>query len=470
MNQHWLISLVLFLQVLTGHLTTDISGKVLDHTGKPIIKAKVVYTNMTTGTTYHYVTDKKGEFFGIRLRSGDYNIEITGTDGVRVYTGTRSIGFDYALEQPLPGNFLNADLSLPDASGRLVAGENQKEADSVRRKNADNARASRLMEDLRHALDSSDWQRAAGILKELIASDPNRWEFWQNLGSMQNNLSQYQESVQSFEKAIALLRKVTGDTPAPEARENISQLLISQAEAYNRLGKPDEAVARYLQAAEIAPQPARAYLHACNSQSNSGHMQAAIELCNRAVAADPGEWHAWQIKAQAETVMGNHDDALASWDKGIQIARDAVASGRDMERARTVLGQMLNSEGNFQVQLKQFEKAIPLFTEAAEVSANPASPLFNLCATQFNLDHLEAALTACDKTIAANPGMADAYFVKASILFGEGRSEQGRYQTPDGTREALTKYLELDPEGSHANDARDMLRKIGSDSTFKPKG
>jgi tetratricopeptide (TPR) repeat protein len=212
-----------------------------------------------------------------------------------------------------------------------------------------------------------------------------------------------------------------------------------------------------------------AYLHACNSQSNSGHMQAAIELCNRAIAADPGAWQAWQLKAQAESILGNQNDALASWDHGIQTAREVMASGRDTERAKTGLGQMLSSEGNFYVQLKHFEEAVPLFTEAARVSANPASPLFNLCATEYNLNRLEAALAACDQAIAANPEMADAYFVKASILFGKGRSEQGKYQTPEGTSEALGKYLELDPEGNHANDARDMLKKIGSDVPFKSK-
>ncbi len=469
MDKHWLLSLVLFLQVLTGHLTTDISGKVLDRTGKPVVKAKVTYTNQTTGEVYHYATDKKGEFSGIRLRSGNYNIEITGPDGGRVYTGTRSIGFDYVLEKPLPGNVLKADLSLADDSGHLVAGENQKEADKVRRKNADQSRVNTLMADLRHALDSSDWQRATGILNELIASDPERWEFWQNLGAIQNNLSLYQEAVQSFDKAITLLRKITGDTPAPEARENIAQLLISQAESYTRLGKADEAVAGYLKAAEISSRPAMAYLHACNSQSNSGHMQAAIELCNRAIAADPGAWQAWQLKAQAESILGNQNDALASWDHGIQTARDVMASGRDTERAKTGLGQMLSSEGNFHVQLKHFEEAVPLFTEAARVSANPASPLFNLCATEYNLNRLEAALAACNQAIAANPEMADAYFVKASILFGKGRSEQGKYQTPEGTSEALSKYLELDPGGIHANDARDMLKKIGSDVPFKSK-
>ena len=65
-----------------------------------------------------------------------------------------------------------------------------------------------------------------------------------------------------------------------------------------------------------------------------------------------------------------------------------------------------------------------------------------------------------DKAIAADPKMADAYYVKALALFGQSKPEDNRLVVPAGTAEALKKYLELDPAGNHAQNAREMLKKI----------
>ncbi len=79
----------------------------------------------------------------------------------------------------------------------------------------------------------------------------------------------------------------------------------------------------------------------------------------------------------------------------------------------------------------------------------------------FNRKNHEAALAACNKAIASDPTLADAYFVKGSILFAQAKAQQGKYQASEGAREALTKYLELSPEGQHSAEVRAMLQKLG---------
>ena len=102
-----------------------------------------------------------------------------------------------------------------------------------------------------------------------------------------------------------------------------------------------------------------------------------------------------------------------------------------------------------------------VIAEAAALSPNPALPQYNLCATQFNRGKIEEAIAACDKAIAADPSMADAYYVKGSALFGIGRLEYGKYVAPPQTREILNKYLGLAPTGPHAEAVRGMLAKLG---------
>src|SRR5262249_20884820 len=71
----------------------------------------------------------------------------------------------------------------------------------------------------------------------------------------------------------------------------------------------------------------------------------------------------------------------------------------------------------------------------------------------------------------ADPRMASAYFVKASALYKQSKLEHGKLTVPAGTKEALEKYLELDPSGGNAAVAREMLAKIGTtiDTTFKTR-
>jgi hypothetical protein len=67
----------------------------------------------------------------------------------------------------------------------------------------------------------------------------------------------------------------------------------------------------------------------------------------------------------------------------------------------------------------------------------------------------------CDKAIAADPTKADAYFIKGSALFGDARIENGKMVLPDGAMQALQKYLELAPSGSHVTDVKAMLTSVG---------
>jgi len=215
---------------------TTVSGRVLDRLGKPMANALVVYRETTRGTEYHTKTDKNGEFYAPAVASGYYKIEITAPDGKRVYTGSRSIGTYTGSDpitgmmigenKPLPTNVLHVDLSTVRSNGEMAsngAEEKVSEADlkAVRDENAREVRLGELMPELQIALDARDWPHATHLLKELILIDPNRWEYYQNLGSIQNATSQYDAAVQTFEKGIELARKGLSKNPKPEVRASI---------------------------------------------------------------------------------------------------------------------------------------------------------------------------------------------------------------------------------------------------------
>ncbi len=472
-------ALLFMIPQTSSHPTTAISGSVLDREGKPMANAVVVYSEFhgetTTGRAYKLKTNRKGEFSGL-VASGYYNIEITAPDGTRVYTGTRSVGTDKNLNpEPLKTNVLNVDLSAVRANGEMVtstAAGNISQADlnAIRKDNARVLRINQLLPELRVALDAQDWLKATGFLQQLIVLDPDRWEFYQNLGTIQANLTHYQDAIQTFTKGVEVAEKALVHTVAPvKAKADISNLLMGEGDAYNRLGQLDEALALYTKAAAIAPQPEVALYHACNAQSNNGRSAAAIDSCSQAIAIDPNQWEFYQLLAGAQNASGKQEDALQTYQKGIEVAKRIVEAKPDSAKAKTGMGQMLSSEGNLYVELKKYDEAIDIFNQAAEVAAYPAQPYFNWCATLYNIKHEQDAVAACDKAIASDPTLADAYYIKASILFGQGKLDQEKYAVPPGTREAMSKYLEYAPNGQHAQDVRAMLDKLDTQMEIADK-
>lgn len=103
----------------------------------------------------------------------------------------------------------------------------------------------------------------------------------------------------------------------------------------------------------------------------------------------------------------------------------------------------------------------PVLAGTPAAAADSASSAFAACATLYNAGKTDEAIAACDKTIALDPGKADAWFIKGSALFGNAKIGSGKkFDVPPGTVEALNKYLELAPNGPHAPDVHAMLDSL----------
>src|SRR5208283_5531193 len=100
-----------------------------------------------------------------------------------------------------------------------------------------------------------------------------------------------------------------------------------------------------------------------------------------------------------------------------------------------VLSAILTQMGNAYLHLKRTEEAIAAYTKAAPLAANPGLAYFNLCAVLYNIGRTDGALAACNKAIDADPGRADAYFVKGSVLVGQSTVKDGKPVAPPGTVE-----------------------------------
>jgi tetratricopeptide (TPR) repeat protein len=177
---------------------------------------------------------------------------------------------------------------------------------------------------------------------------------------------------------------------------------------------------------------------------STSHAQSGI--------TSPPPWATDQAAGDAAAHDSQCQDALSAYDRALATAQ----SERPNAATKAAMSKILIGEGNCLLKLHRQTEAEAAYEKAAPLSSDPGVAYFNLCATYYDAGDTAAGLPACDKAIKADPSKADAYFIRASILFGEGALANGKYAVPPGTREALDQYLALSPNGPHAEDVRQM--------------
>jgi tetratricopeptide (TPR) repeat protein len=217
-----------------------------------------------------------------------------------------------------------------------------------------------------------------------------------------------------------------------------------------------------------------ALIQQLNPALQAKNWEAAEPILQQLVTMNPNRWEYQQALGNAELSLGKFEEAVATYEKAIPLAENATKTDpkADPAKAKAGVAQMLTNEGNAYLKLKKNDKAVDAYTKAAAMDPNPGTAYFNLCATQYNTGNTQGALAACDKAIAADPNRADAYYIKGSLMMaGSTQDKEGKLTAPPGTAEALNKYLELAPDGPHANDVKQMLAYIGAkiETTYKEK-
>lgn len=191
-------------------------------------------------------------------------------------------------------------------------------------------------------------------------------------------------------------------------------------------------------------------LAAARTAIQAQNFDQAVQVMQEAVAADATKDILWATLADAQVGAKKYPEAIESYQKAVAIA--------------PTRGEYHNNLGQAYLKNNQVEQAIGEYTKAAEVDpTHAATYYFNLGAVLTNKNKPDEANAAFDKCIAADPTKADAYYWKGVNLVAKATVDKsGKMIAPEGTSEALNKYLELSPEGPYAQGAKDLLASIGS--------
>lgn len=378
--------------------TGSVRGTCRDAQGQPIVGAEVVWQNTDNGRTTKLKTNKKGEYFSLGIEPGTYTVTLNqngkvldSMKGIKVELD--EVTHDIDLKQIQQDNIQQA------AKQKGVSTE------EVKKQQAAAAEAEKYNANIK------------AVNEKLLAA---------------TNLTHAQPP--NYDQAIATLNEAT-------------QMAPDQDVVWYRLG------ATYLQSATA--QTDKAEQTKRNTEAYND-LKKAIDIYK-------------QHTGPAQPAPGGAPPAPAQ----------KPASAVDNQK----LAAYYDNLGAAAAHIGKPDEAVNAYKQAADLDpAHAGDYYFKVGAVLTNSstdqNSRKEAAAAFDKAIAADPNKADAYYWKGSNLMGMATADSsGKLVAPEGTAEAFQKYLELQPTGPHAEEAKQMLAALnqtvessyGKKSTTKKK-
>ncbi len=358
--------------------SATVKGICKDAQGDPITDAQVVWRNNDNGRTFNLKTDKKGEYFSLGLDPGKYTVTLSKDgkelDSVKNYQiGADEIILDFDLKK-------SKEQAVQDTAKQQGLTPEQ-----VKQKREEAANAEKYNNNVKAVNEKLNAAKAAT-----------------------------QPPTPDYDKAIALLNEAVGMAP----NENL---------VWFRRG------VIYMDSAKVQTDPAEKTKRYTSAYDD---LQKAVELKKSAMSSSP--------QAAKSPTQGVSDNS--------------------------VLAAYYDSLGAAAARIGKAEEGISAYKQAAELDPAAAGHYYlnlGILLTNSNTKGDPAltkqAVDAFDKAIAADPKNADAYYLKGSNLIGLAKTDSSnKVIAPPGTAEAFQKYLELQPNGPHAADAKSMLALVGS--------
>jgi tetratricopeptide (TPR) repeat protein len=212
-------------------------------------------------------------------------------------------------------------------------------------------------------------------------------------------------------------------------------------------------------------------LNAAKTAADAGDFDTAIANLSEANQMDPSRDLVWfklgdyyRMSAPKQTDPAEKQKRYASAVEAYQKAID-LKKGTQNDKdpnAASNLAAYYNNLAEAYAKSNKTDDAVKAYQEAAQANPGNASQYyFNTGAVLTNAGKVDDALAAFDKVIAADPNRADAYYWKGVNMIGKATLQGDKMVAPPGTAEAFQKYLELQPTGTYADAAKQMLASIG---------
>jgi len=214
-------------------------------------------------------------------------------------------------------------------------------------------------------------------------------------------------------------------------------------------------------------------LTAAKTASDAGDFDTAIATLTEANQMDPTRdliWFrlgdAYRMSAAKQTdpaeKQKRFETSVTDYQKAIELRSGSEAAKKDADN-NAKIAAYYNNLAEVYSKSNKIDDAVASYGKAAELDPTHAAQyMFNTGAVLTNAGKVDAAIVAFDKVIAADPNRAAAYYWKGVNMIGKATLKGDKMVAPEGTAEAFQKYLEIEPTGTFAQPAKDMLASIGA--------
>ena len=186
----------------------------------------------------------------------------------------------------------------------------------------------------------------------------------------------------------------------------------------------------------------------------------AAALMQRDATAKPDAAVLWLELALAQNGLKKYDDAITSAKKALETNTASKKPSAEIEGAAN------NTLGEAYAGKNQLPDSTAAYDAAAKAQPAQAGMFYSneaIVLAKFG-GNPDAVVAAADKAIAADPNKPIPYYLKGQALIGKATVDPktSKIVAPPGCEEAYQKYLQLDPNGPMAADAKNILEQIGS--------
>jgi Flp pilus assembly protein TadD len=246
---------------------------------------------------------------------------------------------------------------------------------------------------------------------------------------------------------LGIAKELQGDLPGAEAAYRAAiGLRPDLAEALNNLGvllrdrgALEESIALLRRASEQNPGSAAVHKNLALALEDKGELEAAERAYRSALrlAADP------LTQANLGLLLLKRGDAPAAR-RELQLA----LAGEELDRPTLLaIGNGLRRAGDAPGALRAMESAL-------EGAPEPTPALLaELALAQRAAGQREPALQTLERALARDPRYATAHYILGSMLASDGKHREAKQH--------LQRYLELEPRGAQASQARERLELLG---------
>lgn len=214
-------------------------------------------------------------------------------------------------------------------------------------------------------------------------------------------------------------------------------------------------------------------LNIAKTASDAGDFETAVTTLTEASQMDPSRdliWfklgEAYRMSATKQTDPAEKqkrlEAAVTDYQKAIELRGNSETAKKEADN-NVKIAAYYNNLAEAYSKANKVDDAVAAYSKAAELDPTHAAQyMFNTGAVLTNAGKVDAAIVAFDKVIAADPNKAAAYYWKGVNMIGKATLKGDKMVAPEGTAEAFQKYLEIEPTGTFAQPAKDMLASIGA--------